>query len=269
MRSWVIWPCLVGCSFSPSTGTAVDDGAVVRDGDPDAASDGAPDAAAASGCELVPAGLVACYQFEGDLATFVDGSGNHHDAVATGFTAVTRDVPAASQAIDVGPAASATVPQSSELSLTSSFTITAWMRPTDPDTGANLGIVDHEGAWALSIDHGVLQCWSNRTNGLFQISTATFTNDAWQFVACTLASHTACVHQIDATATHTSKCAMATGNGTNGTNGFTIGSFQDGGGGIVDRFHGALDDIRIYSRALTAVELCTLSGHETCSDNQQ
>lgn len=232
--------------------------------------DGPPDSpAVAPGCELVPLGQVACYQFEDILGdgVFTDGSGNARHAVATGFSTVTRDVPAASQAIVPGVNASAKVAEATAFSsLVGDFTITAWIHPENPTTGtnANEGIVDHEGAWALSIFEGKLRCWSNRNSGLFVVETTQWINNAWQLVACEVTGNQGCIHRFDEDGTDVRVCATVSGQGSNGGNGISIGSFQDGGGGVVEQWSGALDDLRIYARALSETELCTLSGHTAC-----
>lgn len=222
--------------------------------------------AVAPGCELIPLGQVACYQFEDLLGSgvFTDGSGNARDAVATGFSTVTRDVPTASQAIVPGANASAKVTDTAAFHLNGDFTITAWIRPENPDPGTNEGLVDHEGAWALSIFQGKLRCWSNRDAGLFVVETSSWINNAWQLVACEVTNNQGCIVQIDQDGVQTKTCATVSTPGSNGGNGISIGSFQDGGGAAQEPWNGALDDLRIYARALDDSELCTLSGHAAC-----
>jgi hypothetical protein len=277
VKAAVAFVCLVGCSFAPTesqgTGDALDD-APPTDGpgdaqDPDAPLDGRP---AAPGCELIASGLVACYQLDDTLTngatTFIDKA-NDHDAPAVNFVATTRDVPADSPAMLVTETSSAKAAQSSDFSLTGNFTIVAWIKPINPDTIQNEGIVDHEGAWAMSIDGNRLKCWSNRTSGLFTVDMATFQNNVWQLVACEVNGNDGCINQIAADGVHTKKCGMATGNGTNGNGGVSIGSFQNAGGQAEERFNGALDDLRIYARALSDAELCTLAGHAACTNRDE
>lgn len=271
MRSAAIWLCLFGCSFDPKAVGVVPgtDGAPPDEAPPvDSPLDPPPDTepAVSPGCELLPDGLVACFQFEDDLTGTVlaDGSG-HGNAAATGFMPTTRPFPADSQALLVTNSSAAKVANVTAHNLNGNFAITTWMRPDNPNPADNEGIIDHEGAWALSIAQGNLQCWSGRTNGgLFLVNTTDFENNAWQFVACQVNGNQGCIHRIDLDGNHRKVCAQITSTGSNGGNGFSIGSFQDGGGGVEDRFNGAIDDLRVYSRALPDTELCTLSGHTQC-----
>ncbi len=166
MRIGLLLLCGFGCSFL-KLGEGDADDAPPGDGP---MPDGPPDSpTVAPGCDLVPLGQIACYQFEDILGNgvFTDGSGNAHNAVAVGFSTVIRDVPVTSQAIVPGPNASAKVAEAAAFSsLNGDFTITAWIHPENPATGtdANEGIVDQ---WALSIFEGRLRCWSGRTSGLF------------------------------------------------------------------------------------------------------
>ncbi len=55
-----------------------------------------------------------------------------------------------------------------------------------------------------------------------------------------------------------------TGAAPAGNSGFTVGSFEGNGGTIEERFQGAIDDVRVYRRALSAAELCEISGRSSC-----
>ena len=273
MRLGVATVWLLGCSYAPSSGVETDgpqpSDAPLEDGPP---ADAPLDSRVTASCDLIPNGLVACYQLDDTLTngstTFVDSEGNH-DAPATGFLPTIRDVPANSAAVMVTPSSSAKAPESPAWALAGNFTVTAWIKPINPNSNENEGIVDHEAAWAMSIDHGELTCWSNRNSGLFTVAMSTFDSNAWQLVACRVNGNDGCITKIGADGAIAQACGMANANGTAGKNGISIGSFQDDGGGAVEQFNGAIDDLRIYARGLSNGELCTLAGHSTCTTRDE
>jgi hypothetical protein len=176
-----------------------------------------------------------------------------------------RDVPAISQAAQPNGNASALVPQNAAFELTNDFSLTAWMRPININTGQNEGILDHEGQWALSIFNGELACWFQRNPTLVRAQTGNFTQDAWQFVACTLTGTDGCVVRIDpADGSIEQQCEDVTEAAATGSDGLSLGSFQNGSSVAHEIFNGQVDDLRVYSRALSSAELCTLAGRTTC-----
>jgi len=255
------------CSYTAPGAAAGDDTPPDATVTGDAAGD-TPDASSAASCStLVPLGLVACYPLEDSMSgatyAFSDESGHGHDAAASGFVATTRDLPAPSQAATVTGSSSAMVPQSSSFDLVTGYTLSVWVRPDNPP-GGNAGLLDHEGEWALSVNAGKASCWLNLDTGLAIVDTGTTVdNGNWQLLACTWNGQDLCASQIAAGGATVEQCQTVTGNPTPGFNGYSLGTFQNGTG-PEEPFTGSIDDLRIYSRALSQTELCALIGRTLC-----
>ena len=270
MRSALVVCALAGCKFqapaassdaeleidaAPGVDVPLTDDGMMIDGPP------------LSPC-MVPdsTGLIACYQLDDNLGggAFVDSSGNGHDATESGFTAVTRPVPGPSQAIVIGSASSALAPQTAAFELTGDLTISAWVFPTNPPSNANSGVIDHDNQWAMSILNGKLSCWFQRQGQLTIADTTSFTNNSWQLIACTLTGNQGCVYRITPAGAVVKNCVAVNTAAAPGQNGISLGSFQNGSGAPEERWSGAVDDIRVYKRALGDPELCTLAGRTSC-----
>jgi hypothetical protein len=176
---------------------------------------------------------------------------------------VTRTVNnVSSQAALIASNVGAHIDQVPALELTGDYTIVAWFMPISP-SGGNDGIVDHNGQWAFSVENQQITCWWSRT-GLLK-SLVPITADQWQLGACVITGTTGCVYRIDPAGSPAMSCRTdLTGAAPPGNSGVSIGSFETDGGGIEQRFRGAIDDVRVYKRALSIDELCTIAGRPGC-----
>lgn len=214
-----------------------------------------------------PTGLVVCFAFDDDLGDgmLTDGSANSLDAVTSGLTAITRPVGAGtSQAASVGAAASTKVPDVALVELGASFTLSAWILPISHP--GNEGLTDREGTYAMSVyDNGELRCWHNRAAGLAIQTTGPVVLAAWQFAACTWDGTQLCAIVIPAAGPNILRtCTTLAASGPAiGRHGVSVGSMQNGSGVAESQFNGSIDDFRIYTRALTNIELCGLANRAT------
>lgn len=133
------------------------------------------------------------------------------------------------------------------LDIRGDITFEAWVRVPAYHTATLLG---NDRQYAITIDpNGRVAC---------RIGTATATSDAigvdaWRHIACTLNRGNLSIH-IDGDAT---KCqSMSGGIPTMGTQGTRLAVGLDG----------AIDDIRIYARKLSAAEICSHADKTTCAN---
>lgn len=240
-----------GCAFH--RGAVAGDASARDDAAPplDTPADTAPDAAPPF-CDGGDATLVACYAFEGTLA---DGSPHQLDPdISNNVTYASGKL---GQAVVVGPTTEIDVADSADFDVTA-FTIEAWIAPAAlPATGARAGILDCDGQYGFFLhEAGDLTCTGGGSVSAPAGSVATGT---WTHVACTHDGTTLRIY------VNGSQVAMAASPapGGGGTTGITLGGNNPppNGGSPLD---GTLDQLRLFSAARSAGEICADAGQTSC-----
>jgi hypothetical protein len=191
------------------------------------------------------AGVVACYEFEGATA---DGTANHLDGTMTNVTFVSGKRGMAlrsdtTSAVDVADSALFDV---------AALTVEAWIYPTQlPATGERMGILDADGQYGFFLyESGRLQCTSGGSSN--QID-ANVPANQWTHVACIYDGANRRIYVDGGLISETTGGALSTG----GTTGITIAGNNPPGSGA--RLVGMIDQMRLWSRALTDVEIVAAS----------
>jgi hypothetical protein len=198
-------------------------------------------------------GLVACYQFEGNTN---DASGNHLDAAPVNVVYVVDQFNKAAQ---LANDSSMKVAGNSKFDI-AMVTIEAWVKlttlPAPTETSVVLAVNNQYVLWIS--DDGTVTC---DLNGVARFSsTAALTRvtaGAWAHVACTYDHAVARIYlngSAVANRDSTSNLGM-------GSQPMTIGSNSPNGGAPVI---GLIDDVRLFSVARTAPQICSDAGQLLC-----
>lgn len=189
------------------------------------------------------AGVVACYELEG---TPTDGTANHLDGTMTNVTFVTGKRGMALQS----DATSAIDVADSALFDVAALTIEAWIHPAQlPAAGQRMGILDADGQYGFFLyESGRLQCTAGGTSNQVE---ANVPANQWTHVACTYDGANRLIYVDGGLISETTGSAISTG----GTTGITIAGNNPPGGG--SRLVGMIDQVRLWSRALTDAEVGT------------
>lgn len=264
---------LAACSYTPATGEIAPDAETGQlPNDPPPPSPDASvtlDAPPQVTCTTSDSSLALCLEFEDTTqALAIDGSGHGHDAAINGTTPITRDVPASSRALTIANG-SIMVGDSSDLD-SQTLTISAWVRRTSkPAAGQRYGIVDigrKQAALAID-DDGNVVCMV-RTEFDIWVGTGGVTSaNEWSLVACTYDAPDLCMYVFkNGSAEPSVECGSTDGAALDVSvnAGGAIGALFDTANQPVSKLAGAVDSIRIYSRALTEKQLCEANGLSGC-----
>lgn len=207
---------------------------------------GAAGSGGAGGAKVDPcteAGIVACYQFEGDGQD--SSAASNHATITNG--AYTAGVEGQALDHDVG---TLVVAPANALAF-SPISIELWMRPTVTQGLGRLTIVDHSGQYgAFILDDGRLQC---RAGSL--VTASTVTPNVWTHVACVFTDSEIRIYidgDLDIAASNTSV-------GTTPTTLYIATDVPSGG-----EFRGQLDVFRFFDRVRTPQEICASAGKIVC-----
>jgi hypothetical protein len=195
--------------------------------------------------------LLACYRFEDGAhpSLVIDESMYANNAAATNASFPAGRV---GTALSVAMNGSVTAGDPVSLAPPGPITLEAWIKLGSlPIGSARYGIVDNEGQYGMFVyANGVLSC---------SLSVRIPSPDnalgigAWQHVACTYDRQTVRVY-VDGTERANGAATAALGSGT--TDGLRLGSNSPSG----DIFDGLIDDVRIWSVARTAQDICKDAG---------
>lgn len=208
-------------------------------------------------------GLIAHYQFTGSL---MDGSGNGHNGIAHSTTYAIDRFGNNNQALSLKGSLTSymEVPHHADLNLSGSFTISFWINtPQLPDYGVVLGKgQDINNFYGFIIDdqaHNFLLSNSSNNNQPCASANNIVTN-TWHFITC-IQDQEGNKHGMYIDNKFVAEIAYFNFQTTNFYP-LIIGRLFvniDGSGGYEYPFRGSFDDLRIYNRALTNLEIKTLS----------
>jgi hypothetical protein len=245
-RLFLLIPLAAGaCSFDGSGLGVAPDQLVQPDG---GSADAAPLAAP---CEADEPSLAACYRFEAAAAPVQphDESGNGNDGVAAGVTFVAGR-PGAGQAIVTSATSSVRVPDSDSLDPADALTLEVWIRPTALPVSGRAGLVDNNGQYGLFVaSTGEVRC-AIGSNVLVGLDVPT---GNWTHLACTFDGATIALYQDGRPVVNADSDERLV---TSRTDGLAIGQNSPDG----DPFDGAIDDVRIWSSARSAAQICAAAG---------
>lgn len=208
----------------------------VRDSAPDASTD-APRPTVS--CDA--ASILSCFRFEGNVAD---------EAPSPAATPIVSGVSFAfgysGQAVIVGASSSILFPTQARWDV-SQYTIEARVNPSGlPDAGDRSGIFDSDGRYGLFLVDGGYPLCTRATQ-----STRIIPTNAWTHLACVSDGLTLSLY-IDGVLD--SAAAVVPPTGAPGTT--AIGSNAPSS----EPFHGAIDDLRIFSIARTAAQIAEAAG---------
>lgn len=212
---------------------------------------GASAAVASVNAAIVPAGLVAAYNFnEGAGSAVTDLSGNGNTGTISGATWTTSGK-FGNALVFNGNSAVVTVPNTASLRLTTGMTLEAWVYPTSTPTGWR-SVIDKnlDGYYLMASTNvgnrpSVGGTWVGGNQNT--VGPSTLAVNSWTHLAATFDGSTA---RLFVNGTQVAAQAQTTALVT------TSGTLQIGGNSYPNEFFaGVIDEVRIYNRALTAAEL--------------
>ena len=270
----VRWLCLIvvaGCSFeapaaitSPDAeGTSID--APPGEPPPPPPADAPPaDTPPARTCTTSDGSLEVCLELDDPFGSGValDGSGHLRDATLASVTTATRDVPVVSQAAGISISTTIRLAETSALESRSS-TLMAWVqRSSLPGSGGRFGVIDigrRQAAMGID-DTGDVVCFVKTDDTIWVRPGGNTRLNEWALAACTYDPPLLCAYSFrNGSSNPDVTCGNTDGRSldTSSTSGTALGALFDvDTGSLQSHFKGNLDGIRIYSRALSADELC-------------
>ncbi|MFB4281840.1 LamG-like jellyroll fold domain-containing protein [Nonomuraea sp. MTCD27] len=200
-----------------------------------------------------PSGLVAAYGMnEGSGGTVADSSGNGNTGATSGtsWTASGRYGPALSFN---GLYSWVNVPDSAGLRLTGGMTLEAWVRPSSVSGWRTVVMKRHSGGLAYALSAGAADqrphVRVHTTAATDLPGAAALPLNTWSHLAAT---YDGAVLRLYVNGTQVAQRAITGAVRTDG------GSLRIGGNGLLNQvFSGRIDEVRIYSRALTAAQIQT------------
>ncbi|MGB7923587.1 MAG: Calx-beta domain-containing protein [Pyrinomonadaceae bacterium] len=224
--------------------------------------------ATASDSFLLTVNPVTCYAAPSDMVSWYTAEGNTNDIQGTnnGTLAGAYASGKVGQAFSLdGIDDKVTVPDSASLDMTSALTIDAWVYvAADADTSGQYGIVnkyksiggpnDGSRSYELFVDNKKL---SFRSSNCDVLSTGELTFGQWNHVAATFANPGQCQLYINGQADNSQ---TATGSIQPNAEPLSIGA-REGGDNFF--FKGQIDEVELFSRALTATEIAGIYNAST------
>lgn len=233
---------LSGAASSRCVGEVTDDAGLDAPVDDVIVTDDAPDALVTPFCDAADPTLVACWQFEGTL----------DDASGEGNTGTSATATYATGKLGMGVVLQATtlISVADSLSLSPTrLTIEGWIRPTQLPAGtARMGILDNNNQYGFFLYANRVDCSATVTIS----APVTVPTNTWTHVACTYDGTTGRVY-IDGIERGTA--AGGADLGTGDSSGTVIGGNSPSG----DHLVGMIDQLRMWTVARTAAQICAAS----------
>jgi hypothetical protein len=222
------------------------------------------DVAAATGGTggTLPAGLVAWWKLDevAGSATAADASGNGNDATLTGLSSASAWTTGhTGGALKCDGTGGALVNHSASIdAITKGATVAAWVYRLSATTGFSvvlsrqIGTTSGEYYWlGLSGDYAAIS-----SSATPMISTTTVPMGTWTHLAVTHDGSTARIYMNGTQVFSRNASAYFRAD----TSKVTIcGNQNDASGAIIERWNGLVDDVQLYSRALTSTEIASLA----------
>jgi hypothetical protein len=233
-----------GCSFHPASGSGIG-----SDSD-----DQMPDAGTMTViCHSSDSALRLCVDFEAQPP--IDGSTEHLALSSEHVTAINRlTFGITERAVQVDVMSSLRVAESNALDINGDFTLELWIDPAQlPAAGTKYWMFDNNTQYGMELDaDGRIRCLVSTTalEGTTRVAPG-----SWTHVACALAGKRLAAYvggAVDA-------CHSANPPVTTGDNGSAIGANVSASQRLSEQFVGGLDNLRVYARALSSAEICTLA----------
>src|SRR5581483_10684350 len=201
------------------------------------------------GTAATPSGLVAAYAFgEGTGGTTADLSGNGNTATLVNARWV-RDGRFGGAIVFNGTSSRVVVPDSPSLDVTAGMTLEAWVRPASFARSEPVIVKDSSSgyAWGLGVANGIATSYARTTSLATAGGNSSLKTRSWTFVAATYDGTTLRVYvNGNQTAAAPQTGSLVQSNG----------SLSIGGDSVLGNwFAGAIDNVRIYNRPLSATEL--------------
>jgi len=206
-----------------------------------------------SGFQITPVdpgttGLIAHYTLDGNTNDIVGG----HNAMTNGAPVYTTGK--IGQAIVLDGVDDYAGTTESLLSGRPAFTLAGWVSPLNP-RGSRIGLFGQNDAIEFGFDGGNVSIWTAGGGGV---------GARWDF-ADTLWHHVAAIGSGTGLRIYVDGQLAASGGSTTSNYGTSTYGFNIGGGGVWDAtgnwLTGKIDDVRIYSRALSGAEIAWLAGY--------
>jgi hypothetical protein len=207
-------------------------------------------------------GLVAAYAFgEGGGTTSADQSGHAHVATLSNVTWTTGRY---GRALSFnGNSSIAEIADAADLDLASGMTIEAWIRPASTQTGART--IAAKSGTAGAFPYG-LELRSGRPGGFVRLGSTSVRADAPSSVAAKAWTFVATTFDGSAIRTYVGG-RKSSEKQTSGTISASASPLELGANSVSgDRFKGAIDNVRLYSRALSSTELTADMATDVSSD---
>ena len=167
-------------------------------------------------------------------------------------------------AVRMGEMSSFKIGDTQRLDIANRLTIEMWTRPTEAPENQS-GLFDTHLQYAMSLENDRrIECelWDSDRNDKVD-SDKQLSLDNWHHVACTYDGAVLKVY-VDG---RLEGCRQRSGAiPTQGTFGSAIGANMAVGPTYTNAFVGELDNVHVYSRALTSQEICALWGNGSCDD---
>ncbi|MGE0867066.1 MAG: LamG domain-containing protein [Kofleriaceae bacterium] len=256
MRGVIVLGIVSGCGFSPTNQMA---------GDLLDAANLDPTEPPPPPCETWVPGDDAvrlCLDFEDPSLTSLarDASGHQHDAVLAGVAMKVREVgDTAQQALGVATESKVMIAESAELDATNALSFGLWVfanATPQPDT-APLGLLSNGTEYGIALQpDGDVRCTvGDQLASSNLLAAPLLTLNRWIHVACTYDGHDLRVYLNGVLSDCTAAPMVAV---KRSSSGIVIGARNDGL--VSSPLVGAVDNVHVYARALTALEICSLHG---------
>lgn len=143
-----------------------------------------------------------------------------------------------------------------QLTLASEVTIEAWIKPDRlPAVGARFGVLDYQPQYSLFLlPNGALSCGCDSFN--FVMTAPIIAPAVWHSVACTLDANAVTIW-VNGVAAATKSIPGLCRAGATAAGVSVLGNVPDNNTTARESLVGVSDNVRVWSRALTAAEICS------------
>ncbi len=237
------------CSFE-GTSSLLNEGTAPPDG-----------GAALVACDSTDTTLSLCLEFEDPQPTTMarDGSSFHNDANVKNLTMMSGH---SAEAALLTSSSSIIVPAKPELSPSEAISFELWLQP-DEISFDDWGLFDNDGEYGMKLlGTGEIRCVIGTTTidrGLIG------PDGSWHHAACVYDQMQGSL-QVFVDGQLAGCKSLTHAISTDSDSGLAIGALVDDEGELSEHFHGGVDSVKVYTRALDPDEVCTEAGRTNCID---